>query len=134
MEIKSTTPHDLHSLSYARNLLENVIGWPAIRSNQELIGECVNSISKSLRVSLPAAHDYLERKIRLAREQRVKIDTFFFQQAVYNNIDAPQVDRYDREKRLEAQFRAHGCKSGWIYQDDGKVKRCPECARLPIEG
>jgi hypothetical protein len=132
METKSTTPQGLHSMNYARGLLENSIGWPATRSNLELISECVTSASKSLRISLPRAHDYIADKVRLAREQKIRIDTFFFQQAQYENVEPPSVDRYDREKRLDAQYRAHGCNCGWIYKGDAVV-RCPECARTPIK-
>ena len=132
MEEKSTTPQGFHSLEYARSLLENSIRWPASRSNLELISECVTLTSKALRVSTARAHDYLAYKIQLARDRKIRIDTFFFQQAQYMDIEPPQVDRYDREKRLEAQFRAHGCHSGWIYKGE-RVVRCPECARLPIK-
>jgi hypothetical protein len=45
------------------------------------------------------------------------------------NVDPPVVDRYDREKKLEAQYRAHGCHAGWIYPENGGegVLPCPKC-------
>jgi len=128
---ENLTPDGFHSLNYARHLIEESIGWP-VKGNLEMVAECLTSISKTKGLSLHRAHDYMARAIRLAKEQGVKVDHYFFQKGVYMEMRPKPVDRYKHEEHLAARWREHGCKSGWVYVDGG-VKRCPECAKGPIE-
>jgi hypothetical protein len=79
-------PEGLHELEYARNILEEVLAWPAIKSNLELIGGCIRSISKAKQRSFAKAHGYLMRAIDLAKKQAIPVDRFFFQDGVYMEI------------------------------------------------
>jgi len=132
MEKLSTIPEGLHSLEYSRHLLENSLAMPATRRNIELIAESITAVSKTKKLTLPMAYTYLERAVRLAKEQGIKVDYFFFESGTYTEVRPKTVDRYEKEKRQDAAYRAHGCHSGWIYKGD-KVVRCPECIRGPIE-
>jgi glutaredoxin len=129
----STIPEGLHNLEYARYLLAEIIGWPATRRNLELLAESIESVNKSKRLSLRQACAYMERAVRLAREQGIKLDYFFFERGAYLEIRPKEIeiDRYEREKRLAAAFNEHGCNSGWVYEGS-KVRRCPQCAKLSI--
>lgn len=85
-------PQDLHAREYAMQILES-LGMPNDKGqnpNLILIADCLIGITKapSLRIkgknlTVPQAHSYMERAIRLAREQDVKVDRFFFRDAVY---------------------------------------------------
>lgn len=79
------TPENLHRLQYAQHILEEVLGWPA-KGNVELVADCVLSISKVRHLSLQKAHDYMARAIKLAREQQIEIDRFWFMEGQYLNI------------------------------------------------
>jgi hypothetical protein len=99
-------PKDLTSLEYARHILEEVLGWPA-KGNIELIADCITSVSKSRQIDLPRAHGYLERAIRLAKEQSVTVDRWFFQHGIYTSM-RPKTEMatyrpYDRKKTAEEQ-------------------------------
>lgn len=86
----TATPEGLHELQYARHILEEVLGWPA-KGNLELLGDCIRAVSLSRKLSLVKAHDYLLRAIRLAREQQITIDKFFFQDGKYTEIRPTKV-------------------------------------------
>jgi len=79
-------PEGLHELEYARHILEEVLAWPAIKGNLELIGGCIRSISKAKQLSLLKAHGYLTRAIDLAKKQSIPVDRFFFQDGAYMEI------------------------------------------------
>jgi hypothetical protein len=51
-----------------------------------LIADCITSVSKSRQIDLPRAHGYLERAIRLAKEQSVTVDRWFFQHGIYTSM------------------------------------------------
>jgi hypothetical protein len=101
-------PDGLHELSYARNILEEVLGWPA-KGNLELIGDCIRSISLSRKLSLVQAHAYLLRAIKLAKEQQFAVDKFFFQDGKYTEVRPAKVTNgipwFKPEDR--AAFEAH---------------------------
>jgi hypothetical protein len=120
------TPKDLTALEYSRHLLEEILAWPA-KGNIELVADCLTAISKSKRLPLPKAHGYMERAIRLAREQNVEIDRFWFQNGDYMNMRPTVKHPADREMELRERYRRHGCEGGWVYQGAGVV-RCPQCA------
>ena len=62
------------------------LGWPNDRGqspNLLLIAECLTAITKAKKLTPSQAHSYLERAIKLAREQYVTVDRFFFRDGVY---------------------------------------------------
>ena len=79
------TPDGLHELSYARHILEEVLGWPA-KGNLEMMGDCIRAISKSKKIPIMKAHGYMVRAIKLAKEQEIKVDHFFFQSGGYTEV------------------------------------------------
>jgi len=86
----STVPQDLHSLEYSRHLLEEILGWPA-KGNLELMADCLTAIQVSRK--LPTAyhaHKYMLRAIKLAKEQCIEINRFWFQNGEYTNIRPPK--------------------------------------------
>lgn len=127
----STAPAGLSQLEYARHLLEEVLGWPS-KGNLELVADCLTSISKAKHLSLVQSHAYMQRALRLAREQGVAVDQFFFRQGSYMEIRPKENgDRWDLEQRRREAYAKHGCDSGWVYTGKG-VARCGECERNPI--
>ena len=78
-------PKDLHELEYARNILEEILGWPA-KGNLEMLADCLRSIGKSRKLTPVKAHAYMLRAIRLAKEQGTAVDRFFFQEGKYTEI------------------------------------------------
>jgi hypothetical protein len=83
-------PPDLHELEYARQLLEEILGWPA-KSNLELIADCLRSITKSKKLTPVQAYKYLNRAITLAKRQSISVDRFFFAEGKYMDIRPEKV-------------------------------------------
>src|SRR5512135_1851591 len=81
----NAAPEGLHELNYARHILEELLGWPS-KGNLELIADCIRSISISRKLTLVQAHTYLQRVIRLAKQQQIPVNKFFFQDGVYTEI------------------------------------------------
>ena len=59
------TPDGLHRMQYAAHILEELCGMPA-KGNQEVVADCILALSKSKKLSIKQAHDYLARAVRLA--------------------------------------------------------------------
>jgi hypothetical protein len=79
-------PEGLHEMQYATNILENVLGWPAVKSHLELLAACLTSIGKSRRWTNSQAYRYLVRAITLAKEQKIDITTWWFKEAEYLHV------------------------------------------------
>jgi len=104
-------PEGLHELEYARNILEEILGWPA-KGNLELLGDCIRAISISRKLTLCRAHAYLLRAIKLAKEQQIPVDKFFFQDGKYTDVrpakESAGMPWHRRESPEEkAAFEAH---------------------------
>jgi hypothetical protein len=84
-------PQDLHELEYARHILEEVLGWPA-KSNLEVMADCLRSIVKSRHLTPVQAHKYMLRAIKLAKEQGVTVDRFFFMEGKYTEVRPEKPD------------------------------------------
>lgn len=80
-----SVPTDLHELEYARHILEEILGWPA-KSNLEIMADCLRSIGKSRKWTPVKAHAYMLRAIRLAKEQGISVDRFFFMEGKYTAV------------------------------------------------
>lgn len=78
-------PEDLTALEYARHLLENTLAWPA-KGNIELIADCLSSLSRAKKLTLPQALTYMERAVRLAKEQGIKVDRHWIMGGEYVNV------------------------------------------------
>jgi len=78
-------PDGLHPMQYATHLLEEVLGWPS-KGNAEMMADCIISVSKSKKLSHPQAYKYIARAIKLAREQCIEVNRFWFQGGEYMNI------------------------------------------------
>jgi hypothetical protein len=87
----SETPDGLHRNQYAAHLLEEVLGWPS-KGNLELMADCLLSISKSRKISIKQAHGYMERAIKLAKEQCVEVDRLFFMNGIYTTMRPAKKD------------------------------------------
>lgn len=122
---KPTTPEGLHELEYARHLLEEVLGWPA-KGNIELVADCIRAISLSRKLTPVKAHAYLERAIRLAKEQRIPVNKFFFQDGIYTEV---------RPERASVEVPPGSCErcggEGLLLQDSTvpgpRLVECPDC-------
>ena len=103
------TPDGLHRMQYAAHILEELCGMPS-KGNQEIVADCILSLSKSKKLSIKQAHDYLARAVRLAGEQGTIVDRFFFTDAIYLrmrpvNNGVPEVDRKKIKEQREATAR-----------------------------
>ena len=78
-------PPDLHPLEYARHILEEILGWPA-KSNLEMMADCLRSIGISRRIEPVKAYKYMLRAIKLAKEQGITVDRFFFMEGRYTDV------------------------------------------------
>ena len=100
------TPDGLHRMQYAAHILEELCGMPA-KGNQEVVADCILALSKSKKLSIKQAHDYLARAVRLAQEQGIIVNRFFFTDALYLSMrpvtnSVPEIDR----KKLAEQKAA----------------------------
>ena len=79
------TPDGLHPMQYATHLLEEVLGWPS-KGNAEMMADCIISVSKAKKLSHVQSYKYIARAIKLAREQCVEVNRFWFQGGEYMNM------------------------------------------------
>ena len=126
MESRSEAPEGLHELQYARHVLEETLAWPATKSNLELVGGAIASLSKRYRVKLSSAFNNLVERIEEARKQEMEITGHFFRDGEYMNVRRQQKDVWAIREKFEAQFAEHGCMNGWVYVEKGVV-RCQKC-------
>lgn len=78
-------PEGLHNLEYARHILEEILGWPA-KGNLEIMADCLRSVGISRGLKPAQAYKYMVRAIRLAREQGITVDRFFFMEGKYTEV------------------------------------------------
>lgn len=78
-------PEGLHPMQYGTHLLEEVLGWPS-KGNAEMMADCIISVSKAKKLSHVQAYKYIARAIRLAREQCIEVNRFWFQGGEYMNM------------------------------------------------
>ncbi len=78
-------PEGLHELEYARHILEEILGWPA-KGNVEMMADCLRSIGISRRLKPVQAYLYLARAVKLAKEQGISVDRFFFMEGKYTDV------------------------------------------------
>lgn len=119
------TPEDLHSLEYARHILEE-IGWPA-KGNLETVADCLHSISKARRLTPAKAHGYMARAVKLAQQQNIPIDKFWFLNGDYMKVRPVVKDLSQQE-----QFQPCGkCEGGWVRVErdgfDGMYSALTRC-------
>jgi len=98
-------PEELHELEYARHLLENVLGWPAVRNNQELLGDCVSVVSKARKITKAGACDWLEQQIGKARKRGIKVNRWWLQEGEYNNLDEEHVFRPTFQELIQSKLK-----------------------------
>lgn len=93
-------PSGLHELEYSRHILEEILGWPA-KSNLEMMADCLRSIEKSRHLGPAQSCKYMLRAIKLAKEQGIPVDRFFFLEGKYTEVrpekpvDVPQYTKID---------------------------------------
>src|SRR5262249_41151460 len=102
-------PEGLTELEYSRHLLEEILGWPA-KSNLEMMSDCLRSIKMSRKLTPVQAYHYMRRAIRLAKEQGLAVDRFFFREGRYTEVRPkkeptapPLYKRIDREALAREQ-------------------------------
>ncbi len=78
-------PEGLHDLEYARHILEEILGWPA-KSNLEMMADCLRSVGISRKLKPVQAYKYMLRAIKLAKEQGIAVDRFFFMEGRYTEV------------------------------------------------
>ena len=101
-----SVPDGLSVMNYAAKICEDSLGWPAVRSNLELVGMCLESVAKKWRRSNRAAYIWMEKRIAAAKEAGIEINGMWFRQGEYNNR-IPGQDHYDEPKRMtEADWQA----------------------------
>lgn len=80
-----------------------------------MMADCITSVSKAKRLTLPQALIYLERAVKLAKEQSIKVDRYFFMDGEYLNIRPTaknQVPIFKPEDRT--QIDAHQATKEWM--------------------
>jgi hypothetical protein len=120
-------PDGLNPIQYGADVCENSLSWPAQKSNLELIGDCIRAIAKSKRLTDKKAYLYLVRAIKLAREQGIVVDRWFFAEGRYTDVKPVKPDqgipRWKGETpEQRAAFEAHKktpeyAESLKLYQD-----------------
>lgn len=93
-------PEGMHPLQLARAIVEEALGWPAQKSNLELIADCIQALEKSHRLTTERAYKYLLRAVGIAREQGIFPDRFFFLEGKYTEMRPAKSDGlafFDRE-------------------------------------
>ena len=98
------TPEGLHRREYALHIIESLC-WPR-KTNLEMFADCLESLcsERGKKLTPKQAHDYMMRAIRLAKEQCVKVDHFFFSSGEYMNMRPAKPDAMptiDRKKLAE---------------------------------
>ena len=102
-----------------------------MKSNIEMIAECIDSISRGKDLPVYKAYKYLARAIFLAKEQKMEVNRLFFLNGDYTSV-RPTREADERHKTLSQidaeseRFHQHGCHSGWVYEG-AKVRRCQKC-------
>lgn len=123
---------ELHPIEYGRRILETSLGWPAAQSNLELMADCLRAISQSKSLNVVQSHAYLARAIRLATEQGVVIDRFFFLDGRYTEIRPKAMNTSSTSSGNECE-RCGGL--GRVHQlctvPGKRLVPCPACAERP---
>lgn len=78
-------PEGLHEMQYAVHVLEEILGWP-VKGNGELVADCIKAIGRSRKLTPKKAYIYLVRAVRLAKEQSIEVNRFWFQGGEYMNM------------------------------------------------
>jgi hypothetical protein len=78
-------PDGVTELEYGRFILENILGWPA-KNNLEMMADCLRSIGKSRRLTPVQSHKYMVRAIKLAKEQGIPVNHYFFTEGKYTEV------------------------------------------------
>ena len=120
------TPDGLHRMQYAAHILEELCGMPS-KGNQEIVADCILSLSKSKKLSIKQAHDYLARAVRLAGEQGTIVDRFFFTDAIYLRMrpvsnGMPEVDRKKLREQREATAREQATPEFLALSEQARAK------------
>jgi hypothetical protein len=131
-------PDDLHAREYAMQILEN-LGWPNDRGqspNLLLITECLIAISKAKKLTASQAHSYMERALRLAREQGVNVDRFFFRDGVYMQMRPKVLPNTYRviDKKRTAEEQAHPEWEEYRQKLDAMFKSWTVSSAMPNTG
>jgi hypothetical protein len=96
------TPDGLHSMQYAAHLCENMLGWPANKSNLELVSSCIDAIAKKFRRTPRRAFHFLQVKVKLAEEQGETVDSFWFREGKYMLIKPRDGERIGGHKPISS--------------------------------
>lgn len=116
-----STPEGLHAVQYAREIIEETLGWPS-KGNIEIVADCLTSIARAKKLTLVKAHGYLKRAVLLAKDQGIEVNHFFFSNGEYMNV------RPQKETFREPYNGCGKCDSGWLPVSQHSVKRC-ECVK-----
>ena len=130
----SDIPQDLHELEYSRHILEEILGWPA-KSNLEMMGDCLRSIGKSRRLTPVQSYKYMARAIRLAKEQSIPIDRFFFLEGKYTDIRPEKPNGFPLYERIDrSAIEAEQATPEWQELSTlarAKLREIAESKRMP---
>ena len=118
------TPDGLHRMQYAAHILEELCGMPS-KGNQEIVADCILALSKSKKLSIKQAHDYLARAVKLAGEQGVIVNRFFFTDALYLSMRPVKdgLPEYDRKKAKELKEATEREQSTPEFQELSRIAR-----------
>ena len=127
---RQDTPEDFTAIVYSRHIIEELLGFPS-KWNLETVADCITSISKTKKIPLSKAHDYLERAIRIAQKQGIVISQKWLTNGEYMAVRPEKPNLYDVEARRREAWSRHNCNAGWKMTDKGAI-RCPQCREEKI--
>ena len=127
--MKDDTPDGLHRMQYAAHILEELCGMPA-KGNQEIVADCILALSKSKKLSIKQAHDYLARAVKLAGEQCIIVDRFFFTDAIYLRMRPVKEAVQTFTKQDKAALEAEQNTPEWKAASEEARKKLRELAGI----
>lgn len=126
------SPKDMPAIQYAGWLLENRLAIPKSKSLLEIIELAIKSIAASKFREEKWKHPeftafvWLDRQCGFAQERGIKINSLFFMNGDYNDVEPAQ-------KKLAPFIPCDQCSFGWVPQmkdgqSTGRVVAC-ECRK-----
>lgn len=103
MQEPSDIPVGLHNLEYARWLLENILGWPGVRANLDLLAECLTVVCKSKRMKNHEACAWLALQILTARERGIAVTKWWLQEGEFNNLETARDNLYPAYEPIDRE-------------------------------
>jgi len=106
----------------AEKLLERELGWPR-NGNVAMLAECIRSLSRTKKISHENAYQYLVRAVKLAKEQGIEVNHFFFQDGKYTAV-RPAPKPISNEIAYRQTCEQCRDTEGFVFVDRYSVRVC----------